>query len=110
MVYFLVHGHPYLAFRQNPLAMLTLPGVFYGLGRQIFARPRTLRPRIRPAWVTAYLVVVILFTVLRNVPYAPFSALAPGGKPAEIGVQGEVRGFAGKAVSRAEVQLPASSL
>jgi hypothetical protein len=102
MLYFLVHGHPYLAFRQNPLAMLVLPGVLYGLGRQIFARPRAVSSRVRPGWITAFLVVVILFTVLRNLPYAPFCALAPGGKPAQIRVQGEVRGFADRAVSRAE--------
>jgi hypothetical protein len=110
MMYFLVHGHPYLAFRQNPLALLTLPGVLYGLGRQILAHPRSLRFRVHPGWVTAFLVVVVLFTVLRNIPYAPFCALAPGGIPAQIRAQGEVRGFAVQAVSRAEVQPPAPSL
>jgi hypothetical protein len=83
MLYFLVHGHPYLAFRQNPLAMLALPGVLYGLGRQLFARPRAVPLRVHPGWTTAFLVVVVLFGVLRNIPYAPFSALAPGGEPRE---------------------------
>jgi hypothetical protein len=102
MLYFLVHGHPYLAFRQNPLAMLVLPGVLYGLGRQMFARSRAAHSRIHPRWITAFLVVVVLFTVLRNIPYAPFCALAPGGEPAQIRVQGEVRGFAREAANRAE--------
>ena len=118
MLYFLVHGHPYLAFRQNPLAMLVFPGVLYGLGRQMFARPGAVHSRVRfgrvhPRWITAFLVVVILFTVLRNLPYAPFCALAPGGESresAQIKKQAEVRGFAGKAVSRAEVRPPAPSL
>ena len=82
MLYFLVHGHPYLAFRQNPLALLVFPWVLYGLGRQILAR-RSLRFRVHPRWVTAFLVVIIVFTVLRNIPYAPFSALAPGGVSAQ---------------------------
>ena len=110
MLYFLVHGHPYLAFRQNPLAMLVLPGVLYGLGRQIFAHPRAAHTRIRPGWVTAFLVVVVLFTVLRNIPYAPFSALAPSGKPAEIRVQWEDRGIGVQAVSRADPGSPIPSL
>src|ERR1017187_5525390 len=80
MLYFLVHGHPYLAFRQNPLAMLVLPGVLYGLGRQLFARPRAVNSRIHPGWITAFCAVVVLFGVLRNLPYAPFCALAPGGE------------------------------
>ena len=82
--------------------MLALPGVLYGLGRQLLARQRTLRFRVDPGWVTAFLVVVVLFTVLRNIPYAPFSALAPGGKPAEIRVQWETRGVAVQAASRAQ--------
>ena len=110
MLYFLVHGRPYLAFRQNPLAMLVLPGVLYGLGRQMFARSRAAHSRIHPRWITAFLVVVVLFTVLRNIPYAPFCALAPGGEPAQIKVQGEARGFAREAANRVEPKPPVPSL
>lgn len=85
MLFYLVHGSPYLAFRENPLAMVVLPGVLYGLGRQLLAPLRAtqsmIRPgRIRPGWATAFCVVVVLFAVLRNLPYAPFNALAPGGE------------------------------
>lgn len=115
MLYFLVHGHPYLAFRQNPLAMLVLPGVLYGLARQMFARPRAAHSLVHPGWITAFCIVVILFGVLRNVPFAPFCALAPGGvcrAPAPVKarseVREEVRASAGQTINRAkpEPQVP----
>jgi len=83
MLFFLVHGHPYIAFRENPLAMMALPVVIYGIGLQLLTPSRALFSRFRPGWATAFCVVIILFTVLRNIPYAPFCALAPGGEPSE---------------------------
>ena len=83
MLFFLVQGHPYLAFRENPLAFVVLPAVIYGIGLQLLTQSRGLFLRVRPGWVRGFCVVVILFTVLRNIPYAPFSALAPAGEPSE---------------------------
>jgi hypothetical protein len=79
MLYFLLHGQPWLAFRQNPLALLVLPVVLYGLGRQVVNPESTVFSRIPPRWTTAFLLVVISFAVARNLPFAPFCSLAPGG-------------------------------
>src|ERR1017187_6559858 len=46
MLYFLVHGHPWLAFRQNALAMIVLPGVIYGLVLQVIKPASAVYSRI----------------------------------------------------------------
>jgi hypothetical protein len=79
MLYFLLHGHPWLAFRQNPLALIVLPAVLYGLARQVVDPERAVHARISPRWTTAFLALVIAFAVARNLPFAPFCYLAPGG-------------------------------
>jgi len=78
----LLHGEPLEAFRKNPLLVVLAPVVAVGIGLEIAAwvrgsdRPT---PRLRPApWVGVGLVVVILgYAVLRNLPWWPFSLLAP---------------------------------
>jgi hypothetical protein len=79
MLYFLLHGHPWLAFRQNPLALIVLPAVLYGLTRQIVNPNSPVYSRIPARWGTAFLLVAISFGVARNLPFAPFCSLAPGG-------------------------------
>ncbi len=79
MLYYLVHGHPALAFTQNPLAFLMLPLLLYGLGRQLFSARHAVFSRIHPRWIWTLSFVLLAFTVLRNLPFAPFSYLAPGG-------------------------------
>jgi hypothetical protein len=76
----LVHGHFAMALRCNPLLILSLPfAAFYFwhyLGRWITGEP--LPPLVmRPGWIKLLAVVVILFTILRNIPHAPFIYLAP---------------------------------
>ena len=109
MLFFLVHGHPYLAFRENPLAFVVLPAVIYGIGLQLFTPSRALFSRFRPRWATAFCVVIILFTVMRNIPYAPFSALAPGGERTEAALL-RVPGFTRSAVSGGKLSSPAPFL
>ena len=80
MLYFLVHGHPWLAFRQNALAMITLPFLVYGLVRQTLAPNSGVYSRISPKLIVALCIVFALFAVARNIPVPPFCWLAPGGE------------------------------
>ena len=58
MLYFLVHGHPWLAFRQNALAMIVLPGVIYGLVLQVIKPASAVYSRISPRWMTTFCLVL----------------------------------------------------
>lgn len=79
MFYFLVHGHPLLAFQQNALALILLPFVLYELVRQLMPSWRVRRIWMPPRWEVALLVVVVGFGVARNLPFEPFCRLSPGG-------------------------------
>jgi hypothetical protein len=76
----LTHGHILTALHDNLLLVLALPvaGIyswrfaFWWLTEQPL--PRFI---IRPIWIKILVAVVILFTVLRNIPAAPFNWLAP---------------------------------
>ena len=77
----LVHGRVLAALHYNCLLVLSLPFLaVYGLsylsamldGRQ--APPL----HVRPIPIMILLVVVIVFTILRNIPGMPFTYLAPG--------------------------------
>jgi hypothetical protein len=78
----LVTGHLVTAAHDNLLLLVALPIVVVAwvgwllrtLGRQ---GPR-LMP-LTPAWARAVAVVLVLFAVARNIPVAPFTALAPIG-------------------------------
>ena len=74
----LLHGRVSSAFKYNPLFVLLLPLIGYGLVHFAFpprSAARTSRGRSRWAW--ALLVVVLAYWVLRNIPVRPFSYLAP---------------------------------
>lgn len=80
MLHHLASLHPLEAFSFNPLAFIVLPyvvwSVFVTLTRWL-GGPRLVIPRLsaRLTWVLA--ATVLAFWVLRNVPGAPFDALAP---------------------------------
>ena len=79
-LHLLLHGHPYAAFRMNPLAIASLPFLagYFGVAaaRRLMGRPR---PGM-PSWVPwALLVLVVAYTVARNLPWMPFVWLAPTG-------------------------------
>ena len=73
--YQLLHLHPVVAFKLNPLMVLTLPFIVYGfLG---FTRSAlTGRPQrhlfIPPIYLWAWLVLLIFFWIFRNTPWYPF--------------------------------------
>lgn len=71
----LLHGHLLAAIDFNPLAMSMLPVVAYEAWYEL-ATPRTNFQR-RAAWVKTLLAVIILFWILRNLPFYPFNILAP---------------------------------
>jgi hypothetical protein len=77
----LVHGHVLAAMHFNALFVLSIPfACVYG-ARQLSAmmagrRPVPILTHSLP--IIVLIVVVILFTVLRNIPAAPFIYLAPG--------------------------------
>jgi hypothetical protein len=87
MIYFLVHGHPWLAFQQNALAMIMLPAAIYGLAFQVIKPPADVFSRISPRWMTGLCLFVLLFTTARNLPFQPFCRLSPGGDRCGRGVE-----------------------
>jgi hypothetical protein len=77
----LLLGHFLEAWSLNPLTVVLLPFVAYGLASEalIQLRGRALPQIFLPAiWIRALCAVVILFGVARNLPFHPFSLLAPG--------------------------------
>jgi hypothetical protein len=77
-LHLLLNGRIGAGFRMNPLAILSLPLL---LGWLLLAFVRHLRgkplPRV-PSWLPwVAIAVVILYTVARNLPWEPFSWLAP---------------------------------
>lgn len=77
----LLHGNLQAAWAMNPLAMLMLPFVSYGLASQALVqiRGKGLPGVFIPAvWIRALCAVIVLFGILRNLPLRPFDLLAPG--------------------------------
>ena len=78
----LFSGHFVKAFRYQPLMIISLPFVAYYclkvylsfvLGRDVLPVPR-----IRSTWVGMTILIVILaYWILRNLPFFPFTLLAP---------------------------------
>jgi hypothetical protein len=75
----LVHGDIARAWSMNPLAMIALPLLAMMLVQWCVARP------LLPAWLDRrahdgrwWISALVLFGVLRNLPYAPFAWMAPG--------------------------------
>ncbi len=76
----LLHGHVTAALRCNALLILSLPWLAFLALRQ-FSRWRAglpvVLPAVRPGVAVVFLWVLVLFTVLRNIPCAPFIYLSP---------------------------------
>ena len=75
----LLHGHLLRGFGLNPLMVLTLPYLGYALLRYLLAAwgIRLPEPHIPAAALYAFAGVVVAFWILRNIPAAPWSWLAP---------------------------------
>lgn len=77
----LLHGHWLAALDYNPLMVLSLPFMVYAYGsyglRAIAGRRILPSVRIPARWIWLLLQVILAYWVLRNLPFAPFSWLAP---------------------------------
>ena len=73
--YQLIHLHPIAAFKLNPLMMMTLPFLIYGLlgftKSAITGQPQR-RVFIPSFYLWAWVVVMIAFWIFRNTPWYPF--------------------------------------
>ena len=75
----LVHGDVPRAFSMNPLAMLLLPAIPMMIAHGQGWRPRTLEPVMRVLLAPRFwLVLLPAYWIARNLPWFPFSMLAPG--------------------------------
>ena len=80
-IHALLQGNVHEAWAMNPLTMLLLPFVAYGLLSELLIglRGRGLtQRRLPPSAIYALGCVIVLFGVIRNFPMHPFSWLAPG--------------------------------
>jgi hypothetical protein len=76
----LLHGRLLTALHFNPLFVLALPFLFYAGGRYLWRRAMGMPTTpfvVRPFWAVTVAVIVIAFGILRNIPCAPFTYLAP---------------------------------
>jgi Protein of unknown function (DUF2752) len=80
-VYALLHLDIEQALAWNPLFVVLLPFVLFGLARmgfQMWTGRRLRQLKYWPRWGTkAVLWLLITYWILRNIPYAPFTLLAP---------------------------------
>ncbi len=77
----LLHFNIISAFRFNPLMVLSLPLIFYGLGTQAWNFIFETRYRVNlfysKLFIYGYFGFVVMYWILRNLPYYPFNLLAP---------------------------------
>ncbi len=77
----LLHGNLHAAWALNPLTVLLLPFLVYGIASHALFEirgkylPRLFLPAI---WIRVLCAVIILFGIARNLPFHPFNLLAPG--------------------------------
>jgi len=78
----LLQGNVRAAWAMNPLSLLLFPFLAYGLAREgigyLIGQPS---PQFEApgAWIRALCALIVLFGVVRNLPFHPFDLLAPGG-------------------------------
>ena len=76
----LAHGHLMVALRCNPLLVLSLPFVVYFAARwgRLWLSGEPLPPLVmHRRWVILFVIVLVVFSVARNIRVAPFIYLAP---------------------------------
>lgn len=77
----LLHGEVRAAWAFNPLTILLLPFLLYGLAseaRLALSRKPLPQPFLRAGWIRGLCGVILLFGIVRNFPGYPFELLAPG--------------------------------
>src|ERR1700720_1754177 len=75
--YQLIHLHPIAAFKLNPLMVMTLPFIIYGLlgfTRSAVTGKPYWRVFISSAYLWALVALLISFSVFRNTPWYPFAS------------------------------------
>lgn len=80
-VHQLLHGNLWMAWTMNPLTVILLPFLIYGLlssALQEIRGRRLPQPFLPATWIRALGVVIVLFGIARNLPVHPFNWLAPG--------------------------------
>lgn len=83
-VHHLTHGHFLEAFQHNALFMLLIPVAVYSYVRVVFnLTGRDWLPPIFAGarWVKVFVVVLVAFTLIRNIPGKPFSFFYPKKPP-----------------------------
>ncbi|MCG2429838.1 DUF2752 domain-containing protein [Aequorivita xiaoshiensis] len=80
-IHLLLHGNIIGAFRFNPLMVITIPIMVYGLGvtivNWIFGTKHRFRLFYSKLFIFSFFGMALLYWVLRNIPYYPFKLLAP---------------------------------
>ncbi|HUD67674.1 MAG TPA: DUF2752 domain-containing protein [Candidatus Sulfotelmatobacter sp.] len=77
----ILHGHLWVAWAMNPLTVLLLPFLAYGLASHLLfeIRGRGLpQPYLPAVWIRALGAAIVLFGIVRNLPFHPFTLLVPG--------------------------------
>ena len=77
----LLHGNLRAALAYNPFAVLALPFLAYGIvSSGLFRTTGRRLPGLflRPAWIRVLGLSIIIFGIVRNLPFYPFSVIAPG--------------------------------
>jgi Protein of unknown function (DUF2752) len=80
-IHALLHGNMTVAWAMNPLTVVLLPFIAYGMLSELVVifRGRGLpQPMLPASAIRALCTVIVLFGVVRNFPLHPFSLLAPG--------------------------------
>jgi hypothetical protein len=80
-IHALLHGDFHTAWAMNPLTIVLLPFLMYGLVSQVLraSRGEGLPNIFIPAiWIRALALVIVIFGIVRNIPVDPFDWLAPG--------------------------------
>jgi hypothetical protein len=77
----LLRGNLRAAWALNPLTIILLPFLTYGLASSALfeiSGQGLPQPRLRAFWIRALCAAIILFGIARNLPLYPFDLLAPG--------------------------------
>src|SRR5579864_6646318 len=76
----LLHGNLRAAWAMNPLTVVMLPFLTYGLASFALFEIRGQglpQPFLRAVWIRALCAAIVLFGIARNLPVHPFDLLAP---------------------------------
>ena len=76
-IHYALQGEFAQAWAMNPLTILFIPGLLFLAIAELFFKRYDFAVRIRVFWIWIIIVVFLLFGLLRNLSFYPFSSLAP---------------------------------